>query len=203
MSAIMPTRGRAVWAHQALQMFLDQSYPNKEIVIVDDLDDRSFSVAPDFPGVKYHLIETRKTVGEKRNIAVNGAAGQIIIHWDSDDLYSMDRIEHQVDMLLSGELDIVGYNRMTFVDEEKGKRIRYTGSAYYMIGVSLCYWRHVWQDRPFPAKNVGEDNDFFLTRNLRKATCDAGDRIIARIHSDNSFDKWQQISKYPGQWVAA
>lgn len=202
-TAIMPTRGRTIWAHQALQMFLDQSYPNKEIVVVDDLDERSFSVTPDFPGVRYQLLETRKTIGEKRNIANGRATGQIIMHWDSDDLYTPDRMEHQVEMLLSSGADMVGYNRMTFVDQERDKRYIYIGSTYYMIGVSLCYWRRVWEQCGFKSKNVGEDNEFFLGRNLRTATCDAGDRIIARIHAGNSFDKWAlAIQRDPAQWIA-
>jgi glycosyltransferase involved in cell wall biosynthesis len=202
-SAIMPTRGRSIWAFQALLMFLDQSWANKEIVILDDLDDRSFSAPPDFPGVRYHISEKQKTIGEKRNLCIERAAGEIIIHWDSDDLYSLDRMEHQSDMLISTGSDAVGYNRMTFVDEEKGQRVVYHGAQHYMIGVSMCYWKRIWRERPFPAKNVGEDNDFQFGRRLKTATCEAGDRIIARLHPDNSFDKWKEILKHPNQWVAA
>lgn len=198
-AAIMPTRSREILAHQALQMFLDQDWPNKEIVIVDDLDDRSFAITPDFDGVRYHLMEQRLTIGAKRNIAVKNASGPIIVHWDSDDHYREDRITHQVELLISRGVDMVGYNTMEFRDYQTPESRRmYHGAPGYPIGVSMCYWKRIWQARPFADKQIGEDNDFKKGRSTY--TTPAGGRIIARIHEGNASDKRAGWEKNPAQW---
>ena len=194
----MPTRGRPVLAHRALQMFLDQTWPNKEIVIVDDLDERSFSVNPDFEGVRYHLMERRLTIGAKRNIAVKNAAGSIIVHWDSDDSYREDRIAHQVDLLMSRGVDLVGYNTMEFRDYETPESRMYHGNPHMPIGVSFCYWRRIWEQRPFEDKQIQEDSSFNDGRT--RYVVPAEGRIIARVHDGNTSDKRKPWKTHPHQW---
>lgn len=185
-------------AHQALQMFLDQSWPRKEIVIVDDLDDRSFSMAPDFEGVRYHLMERKLTIGAKRNIAVNNANGSIIAHWDSDDSYREDRIAHQVELLTSRGVDMVGYNTMEFRDYETPESRIYHGSPSYPIGVSMCYWKRTWKARPFRDEQVGEDNSFRSGLNTYCVPADG--RIVARVHAGNTDNKRNSWETNPTQW---
>lgn len=194
----MPTRGRPILARRALQMFLDQTWPNKEIIIVDDLDDRSFSATPSFGGVQYHLLDQRLTIGAKRNIAVKNSAGSIIVHWDSDDSYREDRIEHQVDLLTSRNVDLVGYNTMEFRDYDAPESRMYLGSPGYPIGVSMCYWKRTWEARPFPDQQTGEDNAF--KGGLRTHCVPADGRIIGRVHAGSTDDKRDSWNKNPRQW---
>lgn len=196
-TAIMPTRGREILAHQALQMFLDQDWPRKEIVIVDDLDDRSFAMTPDFDGVRYHLMEQRLTIGAKRNIAVQNANGSIIVHWDSDDSYREDRISHQVDLLIQTGVDMVGYNTMEFRDYETPESRMYTGSMR-PIGVSLCYLKRAWQEKPFQDKQIQEDVSFCGGHTMHCVPADG--RIIARVHDGNTSDKRKPWAENPSQW---
>lgn len=193
----MPTRSREILAHQALQMFLDQDWPNKEIVIVDDLDDRSFAIAPDFEGVHYHLMERRLTIGAKRNIAVKNAAGSIIVHWDSDDSYSEDRISHQVNLLMSQGVEMVGYNTMEFRDYETMESRMYTGSMR-PIGVSLCYLKQAWEAKPFPDMQIQEDVAFCGGHMWHCVPADG--RIIARVHDGNTSDKRKPWAETTNQW---
>ncbi len=199
-TAIMPTRSREILAHQALQMFLDQTWPNKEIVIIDDLEDRSFAMTPDFDGVRYRLMERRLTIGAKRNIAIKNAAGSIIVHWDSDDSYREDRISHQVELLMSRGVEMVGYNTMEFRDYQTPESRMYYGMPGYPIGVSMCYWKRVWEARQFKDIDVGEDNDFKDGRTVYAVP--AGGRIVARVHDGNVSDKRDPWKKNPEQWRA-
>lgn len=195
-SAIMPTRGRVGWAHDAKRMFEEQTYPNKELVIVDDIMEPSFSYGV-VPGAIYSTAP-RVPIGEKRNMCVARANGQIIMHWDSDDIYRSDRMEHQATLLMTLDVDMVGYNTMELEDADYGGRWFYRCSPGSAIGVSQAYWRDSWEKIPFERLNVGEDCAFSHSRSVY--TCDADGRIVARIHHGNTSDKRIEIPKNSNQW---
>jgi glycosyltransferase involved in cell wall biosynthesis len=195
-TAIMPTRGRRGWAVEALRMFEAQTYPAKQIVIVDDFSDPSFEEAP--PDVVY-VLAPGLTIGGKRNLACSRADGQIICHWDSDDMYGPERIASQVAQLLASEADLVGYHIMPFIESDGQRRdFMYHGSPSYPIGVSLMYWRDSWAAKPFPAENIGEDSAFLAGRKC--AAFDGSDGlIVARIHNGNTSEK-RQYFHLTHQW---
>lgn len=47
-------------------------------------------------GVTYVHVDGRRSIGEKRNIAVHHAKGNVIVHWDDDDFFREHRITTQV-----------------------------------------------------------------------------------------------------------
>ncbi len=183
----MPTRGRHGWAADVLRMFHEQTYSNKEIVIIDDAADPSFIHKP--LGVIYDRAP-HMNIGAKRNLACSRATGAIICHWDSDDTYRPDRVETQVQQLLSSEVDLVGYNSLLF-EEADGALGRYEFRSLdpnFCAGVSMMYWRDSWARHPFdPKEDVGEDHTFMLTRTRRGFEHEG--RIVARIHWGNTADK--------------
>jgi glycosyltransferase involved in cell wall biosynthesis len=83
-SCIMPTRNRRHLVPQAIAYFLRQDYPRTELIVVDDGDDpvaiscRPTRVLP-APGPAH-------AAGAKRNLAVQASQGDLIAHWDDDDL---------------------------------------------------------------------------------------------------------------------
>lgn len=179
-SAIMPTRGRRQWAAEAVEMFREQTYSARELVIVDDALEPSFDSAPE--GTVY-VRAGRISLGAKRNLAASRAGGEIICHWDSDDLYAADRIEHQAAVLFAHpEAQIVGYHQMEFVDGEQ--RYLYDGPEGYCIGVSMMYWRETWRKAPFRLMDNQEDNAFLAGK--RAVSVPASGRIVARIHNGNT-----------------
>lgn len=100
-SALMVTgmAGRLHMARQAVKCFLDQSYPNKELVIVNDGD---YLVLPPELAGRHDILELRiprtfaTTLGDLRNLAMANAKGDWMIQWDDDDWYAPDRIHHQM-----------------------------------------------------------------------------------------------------------
>ena len=107
-SCIMPTYNRRPFVRLALQHFLAQDYPNKELVIVDDGDEPIGDLACDRPGVRYLHQPARASIGAKRNLACLHARGEIIAHWDDDDWYAADRLRYQVAPIVAGDADITG-----------------------------------------------------------------------------------------------
>lgn len=198
-SAIMPTSGRVDMAREALRMFRAQTWPNKELVIVDDRDNPSFAEPVSAPDVLYLKCDPL-VIGEKRNIAVQVARAQIIMTWDSDDKYRSDRMEHQARLLIDKGVDMVGYHVMEFEDIDFGGRFEYKCSPDTPIGVSQCYWKRVWEAMPF--RKINEMEDLHFVRDRRRMSifcCEADGRIIARIHNGNTSDKRPHMTN-TAQW---
>lgn len=112
----LPSRGR--FHRQLWTSFTCQSYPDKELVVVDTGPEPSvfFSsepVASDKRLVyKWHKDEDKfdpknpeaghgaHSIGSKRNIAVRAASGSIIAHFDDDDFYGPGYLDQMVALLL-------------------------------------------------------------------------------------------------------
>lgn len=182
-------------ARQAVECFLAQSYANKELIILDDLEDRSFvagSSCFEFTAVPilYYLSATR-SIPEKRNAANALAFGDVILTVDSDDWSDPARMADQVRLLEQSGKSCVGYHSMLFAHSD-GKVYKYIGAPDYAIGTSLTYTKQWWLDHPFPTeKNIGEDNAMVRSAQLAHqiVSVDAGALMVARIHPDCTSQK--------------
>lgn len=187
-SCICPTKNRPEYLLQAIDAFLMQDYPAKELVLVVDGDDMQHLLDGSMP-VLYIRITDGATIGRKRNVACQNARGSIICHWDDDDIYFKHRISEQVLALEESGADITGYSDMLFVDEANKKAWQFMGHEDYAVGVSFCYRKRFWEGRKFPDLNVSEDNEFI--RDLPKGSLAIrnSNQIIARIHPGNTVEK--------------
>lgn len=197
-SCIMPTADRARFVPGAIRNFLEQTYERKELIVIDDGNVRADIVQ--HPQIRWVRLEPRQTIGAKRNIAVSKwASGEIIAHWDDDDRYAPDRLEHQVSALDAAHV-ATGYRDIEFVDE-RGGRFLMTGEVDYAAGTSLCYWREWALVHPFPSTNVSEDNAFVKEAAGRILILPGHGRVIARIHKNNTVRKrpgghgWARLPK--------
>lgn len=196
-SCIMPTRGRREWASQAVQSFLKQTYPAKQLVILDDIDCRSFDEPIRFPeNVEYLMtVASHPSIPDKRNYCCEVAAGEIIVHWDSDDYSEPTRIADQVHLLEESQKQVAGFHSMLFHVEQTGQAFKYQNDKSFALGTSLCFSKSFWAAHPFRPgpdfPNVGEDNEFVKdARNLGELiSVDAGRLMVARIHDSNTSVK--------------
>jgi hypothetical protein len=78
-SAIMPTANRRAFVAGAIGRFLAQDYDNAELIILDDGDDAVGDLIPNDPSVRYIRAPRFKTLGGKRNAAVEAPGGEIIL----------------------------------------------------------------------------------------------------------------------------
>lgn len=178
----MPTRARPQFARQAVEYFLAQTWPAKELVILDDFFAPSFSVPPVGKGIRYFSERHKLTVGAKRNRCCSEATGYIICHWDDDDYSAPGRIADQLPRLFDGEAEITGYSEMEF--RNGVKRWLYRGMNGYMLGTSLMYWREAWRRRPF--ENVAVSEDLLFQAGRKSVSVPAGHLMWASIHAGNT-----------------
>lgn len=203
----MPTKGRREWAAEAVEMFIAQTYPLKQIIIVDELKDPSF---PDHwrlfdrLDIYFHKYSMTGNVslGGKRNRACAKASGQIIMHWDSDDRYTPDRMERQVGQLIASGVDMVGYHIMPWFESDGlMRRGVFRGLPEWPLGVSFCYWRDSWENAPFADLQTEEDNEFRDRRTFK--SFDSEGRITMRVHDGNTSDKKTPMGRDSSMWGIA
>ena len=197
-TAILPTRGRAEFAARAVACFRAQTWPEKELLIVDDADLPSFPEPP--AGIGYVRVPRRLTIGAKRNLACSRAQGDVVIHFDDDDWSAPQRMTDQVERLIATGAPITGYHSMLFEDTA-GRRWKYCGNPHYALGTSLCYEREFWQRQPFPDRDTGEDNAVVMRARAELVAVDAGELMVARIHSGNTSPKRPESGA--SEWSAA
>jgi len=211
-SCIMPTYNRPSFVALALQRFAEQSYPNKELIVVDDGVATVEGLAAATAGVRYLRVD-RRSIGEKRNAGCAAARGEIVVHWDDDDWYGRQRLERQVDPILAGRADITGLRcrwLMTLPDGEFWQvfpelhRRMFVGDVH---GGTLMFRKRLWEGGArYPATNLAEDADMLraaLRRGARLQVLDnEGDFVYSR-HGANAwrFAAGQFID--PRQWQHA
>src|SRR5215475_12372109 len=98
-SCIMPTRDRRPFVGQAVEQFLAQDYPDRELIVVDDGEDPIGDLLPADPRIRLLRLDRRMTIGAKRNLACEAATGDIVVHWDDDDWMAGWRLTYQVTAL--------------------------------------------------------------------------------------------------------
>jgi glycosyltransferase involved in cell wall biosynthesis len=72
-SCIMPTFNRRPFVPQAIQYFLRQDYPEKELIVVDDGTDPVVDLIGDADGIRYVRLTDRKTASQLSSIFVTNA----------------------------------------------------------------------------------------------------------------------------------
>ncbi len=163
-----------------------QTYPNIEWLVFDDSPRPSAHLQPlAGPRLKYFYSPSRYSIGEKRNILAEHAAGAIIVHMDDDDFYAPAYVARMAGRLAQG-FDLVKlsgwflhsavHRRFGYWDTARGgSHHRWGRSACSYVeapdapaaadnldgyGFSYAYRRAVWEAVRFPPVNACEDAPF-------------------------------------------
>jgi glycosyltransferase involved in cell wall biosynthesis len=218
-SCIMPTHNRRAFVPYAIRYFLRQDYLNKELIVVDDGADPVSELMPDDPQVRYLRVNQKHSVGAKRNLAVQAARGEFIVHWDDDDWYAAGRLTAQMQKLLQNEADVVALS-MRYVlslaslefwrcQPELHSRLHYMD----LCPGTMAYRRRLWERYgPYPEASLAWGEDVVFLRALpRPATriCRLADEelFVCIRHGHNTWriahdwnstrQGWQKIPMPP------
>lgn len=96
-SVIIPTYNRSAFLRSALESVTSQSYPIKEILVIDDgsTDQTVENLTPNFKSVIF-IRQENQGVSAARNTGIKKATGEWIALLDSDDLWTVGKIEKQI-----------------------------------------------------------------------------------------------------------
>jgi len=113
-SVIIPTYGRSKLLSKAISSIIDQSYAEKEVIIVDDNIDEKIASETKNIALSYknlidiNYIKNSSNLGGalSRNVGVEAATGNYIAFLDDDDFFAKDKLQTQISFMEQNELDV-------------------------------------------------------------------------------------------------
>jgi len=206
-SVIIPNYNRATIVSETVENMLLQSLPPDEIIVVDDCStDDSVSVLKSF-GNKITLIqhEENRGPGAARNAALRIVTGDFVQFMDSDDLSSLNKLQHQSAIL--EETDIVyspwvrgSFRKKVFEPEDVVLQQQALPTVKDMLTCFLTDWSIIFQQCLFRRvflKKVGfyredmrlhEDGEFFVRLLLAEPKVVFTKNVLTLYCSENPED---------------
>ena len=108
-SVVIPTYNHASYLGRALQSVLDQTYTNWEAIVIDNHStDKTDEVKASFadPRIIYLKIHNNGVIAASRNLGIRTAKGQWIAFLDSDDWWTVDKLQVCFDCI-NDKVDLV------------------------------------------------------------------------------------------------
>ena len=163
-SALMVTKGETSFVKRAIKLFENQSWSNKELIIISDKkNEEIISVIEESAcDIKFCLAQDGLTLGDLRNISIARANGEFLIQWDDDDLYHKDRILTMMNVLRESNADLAFLSKWQLYWISKKQLAlsptrMWEGSVIMKRSASIIY----------PSLNKGEDTAV-VTHQIKK-----------------------------------
>lgn len=126
-SIVTPLHNGEEYIAQTIDSVLSQTYPYWELIIVDDCSsDKGLDVVKDYISrdsrIKLIINEVNSGPAITRNKAIEASKGKYIAFLDSDDLWTNDKLEVQIDFMKTNNV----YFTFTYYDQitEEGEFIK-------------------------------------------------------------------------------
>jgi glycosyltransferase involved in cell wall biosynthesis len=189
----MVTADRPQLCRRAVQCYLDQTYPHKELVVVDDGVTDLASVLAEVPSneLRYIKLERKPSnvLGTLRNVSLGAASGEFVAQWDDDDWYHPDRLTRQIAALADGH-DACCLTA-TLMHVNSGKYFLHPYAGYLRGGVPGTIVHRNTGGVSYPEVRRAED-DVYLNywRNQRYVELPASDMhlFIRCFHGGNTWE---------------
>ena len=186
-SVVVATYKREAELKNALESLAKQTYPNMEIVLVDDNgnDEWNSKVSETvevfrnrYPKIKLECIVNSSNQGSSktRNIGIHSANGDYITFLDDDDIYLPDKIRKQVEFMETNQCDysitdLILYNEddkkinrriRSYIKETTVESLRLYHLKYHMTGTDTIMFKkeYLIQIGGFAPIDVGDE--FYL-----------------------------------------
>jgi hypothetical protein len=194
-TAVMITgksQARNPLAREAVRCFVEQTYPPRELLILNDGEEAIGVEAGNIREIRIEKVATR-TLGDLRNLALELAYGDWVIQWDDDDWYGPERIEAQMRVRRPGAAvllgDIIHYSLHRHSGFRADWASGFPGSILHERNGTVRY----------PSLSRGEDIVF--QRQFRKITVVRSERplYIYRHHAQNTWNETHIMRSLAGQ----
>lgn len=193
-SVVVATYKREAELKNALESLAKQTYPNMEIVLVDDNgnDEWNSKVSETvevfrnrYPKIKLECIVNNSNQGSSktRNIGIHSANGDYITFLDDDDIYLPDKIRKQVEFMETNQCDysitdLILYNEddkkinrriRSYIKETTVESLRLYHLKYHMTGTDTIMFKkeYLIQIGGFAPIDVG-DEFYLMQRAIEK-----------------------------------
>ena len=191
-SVIIPAYNQADYVGKAIQSVLDQTYPDWELIVVDDgSTDATASVVRQFhdPRIRY-IYQANKGASGARNTGIAKSSGKYVTFLDADDMYHPDKLEAQVTHLDQNPAIGLSYLSRIVIDQQGNELMLDRAPVKTSLKTLVLGWPITMNDfmvRRSWIEEVGgfdesfvvnEDRDFFLRLNLAGCQFAKVDRFL-------------------------
>ena len=179
-SVVMPVYNDSRFIRETISSVLNQTHSNLELLIVEDCsNDKSLEIIKEFDDKRIRLFvnEGNKGAAYSRNKGIKEATGEFVAFLDGDDLWAPEKLEKQLDFMISNKYDF-SYTNYEVIDDAGNK----TGT--YLTGPKKI------SHRKFVRMNyVG-----CLTAMYKKSVCPDLE-VPEQIKRRNDYALWLKISE--------
>ena len=178
-SVIVPIYNAALYIDDSIKSVLNQSYPNIEVIAIDDCStDSTYEILERYSDKRLRLYKNTSKLGvsETLNRGVSLARGFYIARHDADDISLYNRIDIQVKFLKASNYDLVGCNLRRF--GTKSDIVRFP-TNYTRIFIRLFY------GSPLAHPTVVGKASVFKQHNYD-----------ARMEYAEDYDLWERLDRY-------
>lgn len=117
-SVIIPCYKQAHYLREAIESVLKQTYPDFEIIVVNDgSPDNTSEVASEYSEVKL-VCQNNQGLSAARNAGLRHSRGEFIVFLDADDRFLPEALEVGVNALIADQSLAFTYGRTVFIDPQ-------------------------------------------------------------------------------------
>ncbi|TWJ19371.1 glycosyltransferase family 2 protein [Geobacter argillaceus] len=195
-SVIIPTYNRAALLQEALQSIVGQTFADYEVLIVDDgSTDSTREVAARFPADRFiYMHQEHQGRSAARNRALAATRGRYVAFLDSDDLFTADKLERQVEILEAHPDYGMVYTAARVIDEQ-GRELfspyaTNSGTPYYRATESGFIYDRIAYYLPLTI--------LLPTVMVRSSILQSVGGFDERLDRFEDTDLWRRIAKVAG-----
>lgn len=193
-SCLMVTANRKQLMRRSILGFKNQTYPNKELVVVDDGQQDLEEVLKELPSSQLTYLKLKSkpgnTLGKLRNRSLDEADGEYLVQWDDDDWYHPDRISIQAGFLNKGYDACCISGSLMHLDEEPYMLHPYVG--YLPEGIPGSIMHRIDKAIRYPHTRRAEDTVYlkeWMKKRYVQINSDYAHLFIRCYHGNNTWEK--------------
>lgn len=181
-SIIMPAYNSEAYIANTLKSILAQTYPDWELIIVDDCStDKTVDIINSLGDSRFKLIRNEVNSGAavSRNRALKAATGKWIAFQDSDDIWHPEKLERQINFMIENKYS---FSCTDYRIQLNGKWLPYVNNGPLVVNkkkmYDYCYFSTitVMYDREIVGliqiENLRKNNDYAMwLQIIEKSKC--------------------------------
>lgn len=205
-SIVTPTKNRRGLFQLAVHNYLNFVYPRDKLewIIVDNGEEKITDLLPtplSKYNIKYIKLESNDrdhdrdpkkpyTIGYVRNVCVENATHDYIVHMDDDDFYQPESVLARVKALIKYQdqgVGCVGSTQVGCYNIINGESVLGSNKLMFLSEASMAYTKQFWQQRSFDKRDYhGEYKAFLMFRQDQIRSIPFQFIIIALTHDKNT-----------------
>ena len=199
-SVCTPTFNRRPFISTMFECFRNQNYPKSRIewIIVDDGTDKIKDLidAANISQIKYFEIDTKMTLGAKRNFMHKQATGSYIVYMDDDDYYPPDRISHAIETLKNNPTAMCAGSSELYVYFKHIKKMYQCGpyGPTHATAGTFAFRKELLNTTKYNENaSLAEEREFLKDYTIPFVQLDPLKTILVFSHIHNTYDKRKML----------